>query len=47
MFLIDLHLTHRSVVLLVLFDVHRASAPVYLCLSGFPPETWEDLFCQE
>lgn len=23
MFLIDLHLTHRSVVLLVLFDVHR------------------------
>lgn len=33
MFLIDLHLTHLNVVLLVLFDVQRASEPVYICLS--------------
>lgn len=47
MFLIDLHLTHLSVVLLVLFDVQGASAPVYVCLSCVSPETGEDLFCQE
>lgn len=37
MFLIDLHLTHLNVVLLVLFDVQRAAEPVYVCLSCSSP----------
>lgn len=43
MFLIDLHLTHLNVVLLVLFDVQRASRAC-LCLSKLllPHETWEE-----
>lgn len=46
MFLIDLHLTHLSVVLLVLFDVQGASAPVYVCLSCVPPRLGKICFAK-